>query len=179
MEARRRTGTFIRWENNLPVLDYGEPVGAAALEAIIGVALAQPYKPKKYIVVNSEGVQEERDVPGEEQYQGLTKVEAMAVRYANMAAHGDMEATKFIYDRMIGKPKQKVENINLDMTFQDYLEALRKTEDLESIDVEDVTEHTKRISMRDQAREQKPLRLRKRKRKNRSASRSYDDLLGI
>jgi len=56
--------------------------------------------------------------------EGLTNIEAAAIQQAKKAAKGDLEATKFVIERLIGKPKQQIEQTTLTMTLKDYLATL-------------------------------------------------------
>ena len=57
---------------------------------------------------------------------GLSYVEAATIQLARQAANGDQKAIEMLLDRNIGKPKQTNENKNMNMTYQDFLDAISK-----------------------------------------------------
>lgn len=138
-----KMGKFIRWEGNLPYPAYGEPVNTEQMTAVHRAALASPYVPMK----DPEGYL----LPGEEDLEGMSCMEVGAWRNAQAYARGDLEAGKFVHDRVQGKPKQQVENLNVNASLKDFLagtaaeehakyvaarERMRKREQEDVVDVE-------------------------------------------
>ena len=106
-------GKLVKWENGVPVPVYTEPVTPQSVTKLIRHEYATEYEP----LLDPEG----NPLFGEDRYIGLTKAEAAAVRFTNASARGDMDATKFIYDRILGKPKQQVETISMTLTLEEFL----------------------------------------------------------
>jgi len=62
-------------------------------------------------------------------YQGLNNLEAMNLRVVEQAAQrGDLEAYKYLTDRDLGKPQQKIQQTTLTATLQDFLAAVEAKE---------------------------------------------------
>lgn len=68
----------------------------------------------------------------EPEFHGLTNAEVMMIRVARRAAAGDFSATDMILDRVLGKPKQSSENVNVKVTYEDFLreQAAKEAQDL-------------------------------------------------
>jgi hypothetical protein len=43
------------------------------------------------------------------------------------ACYHDKDATKELFDRLLGKPKQSIESKTLSLTYQDFLDSLNQT----------------------------------------------------
>ncbi len=56
--------------------------------------------------------------------EGATLLEAMVVKLAENAAAGDHKATSEYLDRILGKPKQQTETIQMSMSYAEYLDYL-------------------------------------------------------
>lgn len=112
------SGRYIKWVNGQPVPAYAEPYTKENLKSLVAASLALPYEPKKeYGEV----------LPDEERFIGMTNGEVAQIRQAEAAARGDLEAHKYIHDRLLGKPTQHQENLNLTMTVQEFLKTVRET----------------------------------------------------
>lgn len=122
-------GRVIVWgEDGLPRPEYREAISKDGLNALIPAAVSCEYEPLEEMIYDAQGkpTGEYQLIRGEERFIGMTKAEVAAHRYATAAAQGDMEAIKFIHDRVLGKPKQQTENLNLDLSMQDYLKIFRE-----------------------------------------------------
>lgn len=68
------------------------------------------------------------NMPGEiilePEYVGLTNIEVACIKQAKKAASGDLESLKFTVERLLGKPKQQVEQTTVTMSLKEYLETL-------------------------------------------------------
>lgn len=62
------------------------------------------------------------------QYVGLTNGEVMAIRLAKLAANGNLKAMEMLMDRILGKPKIAMETVNMQMTYQDFLNKMAEEE---------------------------------------------------
>jgi hypothetical protein len=109
---------LIVWENGMPVPRRGKPYTKAVANAATNAALALPYEPVK----KADGTLEE----GEAKFIGMTNGEVMNIRAVRAAALGDLDAFKYLMDRAGGKAVQAVENVNVNASLADYLEAVAK-----------------------------------------------------
>ncbi len=76
----------------------------------------------------------QKDMVLEEEYCGLTNIEVAAIKTAKKAASGQTEDLRFVMERLLGKPKQQVENTNVNVSLAEYLKAL-DLEDSATIDI--------------------------------------------
>lgn len=53
---------------------------------------------------------------------GLTQIEALVIKQFDGALKSDSKACSDIFDRILGKPKQAVESMNMTMGYTEYLE---------------------------------------------------------
>lgn len=60
----------------------------------------------------------------EPEYEGLTNIEVACIKQAKKAASGDLESLRFTIERILGKPKQAVEQTTVTMSLKEYLENL-------------------------------------------------------
>lgn len=72
-------------------------------------------------------------LPGEEQYRGMSCGEVMKIRQAQEAAQGNLEAGKYLEDRLLGKPTQHQENLNLNVSYRDLLKQFRQMDEEEGV----------------------------------------------
>ncbi len=143
----RREGTTIIWKDGMPVPAYVEPVGREALPELGIVALSLPYKGSPaYDPKTGEGlIDVETGEPLlviEKEFRGMTNAEVMMIRMADKAARGSNEAFDKILDRVIGRPKQVNENLNMTMSYEEYLAKLAEEEDAEQAQIIEVKEDT-------------------------------------
>lgn len=68
----------------------------------------------------------EREHAKDLEFQGMTNAEVVAVKMARMAAAGDKEAIKELWDRTLGRPKQSVESKSVNMTYEDVLKEMAR-----------------------------------------------------
>ena len=55
---------------------------------------------------------------------GLTKQEAGRMVLARRVQEGDIEAIKYVDDRIIGKPVQQINSMNVSATLQEFLDGI-------------------------------------------------------
>lgn len=101
-------------DNGVPVPVLRQPITGARMTRLLGAALTAEYVPQRD--PHTGGMK-----PGEERFIGLTNIEVGALKQAELFASGDTEAAKFMFDRIVGKPKQQTENLNVNVSLQDYL----------------------------------------------------------
>lgn len=106
---------LVKWENGVPVATSERvPLKKEDISVILGQALVAPF---------------DKDPAYERAEDGnLTNLEVMAHSLARAAAFGDIKAVEVILDRILGKPKQQTENINMRMSYQDFLDSINKNE---------------------------------------------------
>jgi hypothetical protein len=56
---------------------------------------------------------------------GLTKSQAILRALSDKAADGDLEAARMLLDRIMGKPVQQVQSLNLNTSLKEFLDELR------------------------------------------------------
>ena len=106
---------LVKWENGVPVATSERvPIKKEDIAVILGQALVAPFNRGSV----HERVEED----------SMTNIEVMAHSLARLAAFGDSRAIEIILDRLLGKPKQQTENVNMKMTYQDFLDSINKTE---------------------------------------------------
>lgn len=108
----------------MPYTDFVLP--KERITDVLLAALALPYAGTKDPVT--------QEVSVEPEYFGLSNAEVMALKIANRAAGGDLDAAKLILDRILGKPKQQVETTNLNLTLGEYLSQIDFAEDAKKWD---------------------------------------------
>jgi hypothetical protein len=69
----------------------------------------------------------------EPEYEGLTNIEVACIKQAKKAASGDLEALRFTIERLLGKPKQAVEQTTVTMSLKEYLSTLDIGEIVETV----------------------------------------------
>lgn len=126
------SGKYIIWKDGLPYPAYADPYTKDVANAVLHTAFALPYEP----VTDDEGDM----LPGESNYTGMSKGEVAAIRQADAASRGSIQAAEFMFDRILGKPKQAVETLNVNMTYKDFLNTIAHQEDNTTIDVLAVTD---------------------------------------
>lgn len=123
-EPKAASGRYIVWRDGVPYPDYADPFTKQAFENIITSAAALDYEPETFIDPEL-GI--DVTAPHEEKYKGMTNLEVMGRRLMNKAAKGDMEATKYIFDRVVGKPTTHIEQSgSIELKLQDHLRAFRE-----------------------------------------------------
>lgn len=74
-----------------------------------------------------------QDYVVDERYVGMTKLEVAQHKQMDAAARGDLKALEQIEDRVLGKPKQQVESVQISATLEDFLEKVAQQEGLASV----------------------------------------------
>ena len=77
----------------------------------------------------------EKDLGMDKEFEGMSNAEVAMIRLAEAASRGSYKAIDMLQDRIIGKPKISVENKNINLTYEDLLDAIVKKEEK---DVEDL-----------------------------------------
>lgn len=109
----------IEWINGMPVPTTTKPFTKESTKALINAAMSADYKPRYKIHANGEKTEDLMD--GEEDYLGMAVGEVMIMRACDNAAWGDLDTFKYLMDRVVGKPVQATENLNVSGTLEEYL----------------------------------------------------------
>lgn len=118
------TGRYIVWRDGVPYPAYADPFTKEAFENIITSTMALEYETEKYIDPEL-GI--EVTAPHEEKYRGMSNLEVMGRKLTHKAASGDMEAVKYVFDRVVGKPTTHIEQSgSIELKLQDHLRAFRE-----------------------------------------------------
>ena len=74
----------------------------------------------------------QQDYIVDERYVGMTKLEVAQHKQMDAAARGDSDALVRIEDRLMGKPKQQVESVQISATLEDFLNKVAEQEGMAS-----------------------------------------------
>lgn len=80
-----------------------------------------------------------REIILEPEYEGLTNIEVACIKQAKKAASGDLEALRFTIERLLGKPKQAVEQTTVTMSLKEYLATIDLGEIVDAVTIENTT----------------------------------------
>lgn len=101
------------------------PIEKEVMVNNLGIAMNKPYQAQR----NPDGT----EIEGESDLVGLTYGEAIAMRRVQRAARDNSDSlyeATFVYDRLIGKPKQVIESTNHNVNYRTFLQQCR-VEDVE------------------------------------------------
>lgn len=118
-----KSGRLIRWENGVPYPVYAPPMQKDQLSSLINAAIAVEYE--------GELDEETGERHLDPRYEGCTMGEVMALKLAEKAASGNLNAVNMVFDRILGKPKQSVESTTMTVSYTDYLAQLAQEESAE------------------------------------------------
>jgi len=121
----RNFSSFVVWEGGVPHVEYRQMVNKDVLNDLPMAALSMPYK----------RTEQEIFLDVDPEFEGMSNAEVMNIRLARRAASGEMDATKTILDRILGRPKQQIESRTISETYTQYLERIAAEEEEEVIDV--------------------------------------------
>lgn len=108
---------LINWDANgvpRPFTDWVLPKNK--IDDVVLAAFALPY-------MGTYDKEQQCDII-EPEYEGLTNIEVACIKQAKKAAAGDLESLRFTIERILGKPKQAVEQTTLTMSLKEYLAAI-------------------------------------------------------
>lgn len=134
-------GVYTQWKGNVPYPAYSQPVAVEFFKDVGVNVLMRPYEGVP--MLNSDGCvtldQNGEPVLRKEarfQDREYTLYEIMKIKEAEYAAAtGNYKAVQAIDDRQLGKPKQSVESVNMNVSYTDFLESLALQEEPETIDI--------------------------------------------
>ena len=130
VQVNRRVITWT--PEGMPVPTSVPALTRQGVEELAITAMSLPFEPPdvpEYLPEGSkerEVAQYERDK--EMEFVGMTNAEVIAVKMARMAASGDKEAIRELWDRTLGRPKQSVESKSVRMTYEDVLKEMARRE---------------------------------------------------
>lgn len=126
------------WRDGIPYLAHGQQITDKGLKELVPSVLSMPYVGTKITEIDDLGFPVTR-LELEEEYIGLTNAEVMIIKEARKAASGDSEATHRLLDRVLGKPKQQNENLNVNASYADYLNALSEQEPQDTREYQEIS----------------------------------------
>ncbi len=115
--------SFIDWSSGVPVVKHKEMLPKEVIRDVATAAVSRPY----------ERTEEEVFLNIDPHFEGMTNAEVMNIRLARKAAQGDLPSYNALSDRILGKPKQAVESIKVEMNYADYLDRVSEEEDVDNI----------------------------------------------
>lgn len=111
-------GVLFDWSSGTPrTRDHNQAMAKEQAAAVFSAVAALPYKgewdaeQQTFVVKNPDWV-------------GLTLHEVMAIVLAEKGCQGDLAAIKEFMDRFLGRAKQQVEALNVNLTLSEYLKQL-------------------------------------------------------
>lgn len=108
---------LITWVNGMPIPYTEWVLPKNRIDEVFLAALALPY-------AGTQNPHDPDDILYEPEYEGLTNIEVAAIKTARKAAAGDTEALKFTIERLLGKPRQSIDQTTVTVSLTDYLERL-------------------------------------------------------
>lgn len=115
---------YIVWENGVPVKKFKLQVAKEDIQEMKLHAATQTYY-GDWDPINQEYIPDPR-------YEGLSKIEVAQHKLMDKAAAGDIQALAQVEDRILGKPKQQVESLNISTSLESFLEKIALSENQES-----------------------------------------------
>jgi len=120
-------GKEIIWEKRddgvmVPVPVYTDPFTRESVNLLVFASLSAKYIPKtdEYGEI----------IESDRRFADCTKLEAAYSRIADQAAQGDLDAVRFLTERVLGKPMQQSQNLNIEMTAHEWVNQLPKVENV-------------------------------------------------
>lgn len=106
----------------VPTPVYTEPLSRESVNLLVFASLSAKYNQRKDEYGNL--------LEGEEAFSESTKLEVAYSRIADQAADGDLDAIRFLTERVLGKPMQQTQNLNIEMTAHEWVNKLPKVENV-------------------------------------------------
>lgn len=108
---------MVKIVNGRPVPYYVEPFDPDELKMLAGSAFATPYKPTMWDTAE--------DI---ERFTGMSNAQVASLKQAEQAAGGldpkdRLSSYRELMDRIVGKPKQQTENLNVNITLNDFIDS--------------------------------------------------------
>jgi hypothetical protein len=114
----RGQGRYITWdENGMPKPAFREIFAKEQIDILNRAALSADFEPRQ---------DTETEQYDEERFRGMTNAEVGAIKLAENYARGDIESAKYLLDRVLGKPKQQVEQLSVNASYAEFLEELAR-----------------------------------------------------
>ena len=118
---------ILTWENGIPSVGNTPILQESSLRQLVPAVLSLPYLGRIITVTDPElGPVDQREI--EPEFMGLSNGEVMLIKLAQRAAEGDSDVAFRLLERILGKAKQQNENLNVDLTYTDFLDALPETQ---------------------------------------------------
>lgn len=126
--ARPPVGKRIIFRNGVPVPVYFEPHTKETVSELIMQSVGMAYKPHRFDIDPETGEQVSLD----SEFEGMTYIEVITEQLMRNAAYGSQKAIEYVMDRIMGKPKQAVESVSMQMDYQQWLDFLSKEENAQN-----------------------------------------------
>lgn len=110
-------GKEIRIINGRFIPVYTQPVSREMAETVIPASGAVPYEVPR----DGSG----KEIEKETKYRGQSKLEVAASKAWDKAASGDFHVFNSLMDRLIGKPAQRNENVNVEVNLVEFIRDLK------------------------------------------------------
>jgi len=112
----------IEWINGIPTPVSVPLISDRGVKEMVPTALSLPYVGRKVFVRNPTTGEETILLDIEPEFVGMNNLEVMVIKEAQLAAAGNSEATHRLLDRVLGKPKQQNENLNVNASYSEFLD---------------------------------------------------------
>lgn len=103
-------GKQIVWKDGAPIALYVEPMTTTNINKLLMAAVQLEYEPT---------VDENAET-----HAGKPRLQVALERAATRAAHGDHETLVWLMDRLVGKPLQTQQNLNVSATYEEFAKNL-------------------------------------------------------
>lgn len=140
---------YIVWKDGKPYPANRDMVASESISEITRAAVSTTYEPrvwcsetlgwnckvKQHLDAENYPIRDAHYVPAdEERFRGLTLLEVGSIRRAERYAHGSTEDGDRIENRLLGKPMQQTQNLNVNVTYKDYLNKMtqKRVDELKS-----------------------------------------------
>lgn len=110
---------FVKVENGIPIPYYTPIPTAKMINDMVYASLADEYECRR--------TPDGDILPEDAKYQGWTCLEVMAARRTQLAAQGDFDSHKFVYERTLGKAVQQIQQTNVNISFSEAISTVRNS----------------------------------------------------
>ena len=113
----------LTWVNGVPSVGDAPILQETSLRQLVPAVLSLPYIGRMVTTTDIDlGPVDVREI--EPEFLGMTNGEVMLIKLAQKAAAGDGDTAFRLLERVLGKPRQQTENLNVNTTYAEYLDDL-------------------------------------------------------
>jgi hypothetical protein len=109
------SSSAIRWENGVPIPVRMETINKNYIPTLLEILVSEEYEGH----LDETG---ERFI--DSRYAGNSYLEAILRQMVEGAAAGNAKSAEMVLDRLMGKPKQAIESVNMNMSYEQFLDRL-------------------------------------------------------